>query len=106
MTDVPETPQQRREKTCVGPDGRPLTLGDLPRSHQQRWVPRQKANVVAAVRGGLMSADGACQRYRLTTEEFMSWQRAFDSGGIAGLRVTHIKRQRKSGDGSQEKNGT
>jgi hypothetical protein len=30
--------------------------------------------VVAAVRGGLLSLEEACQRYTLTTEEFLSWR--------------------------------
>src|SRR5438105_13060223 len=34
----------------------------------------RKAEVVAAVRGGLLSLEEACSRYTLTVEEFLSWQ--------------------------------
>jgi hypothetical protein len=57
-------------KYVIGPDGSPLTIADLPPSGTRRWVIRRKAEVVAAVRGGLLSLEEACQRYTLTTEEF------------------------------------
>jgi len=37
-----------------------------------RWVIRRKAQVVAAVRGGLLSLEEACSRYMLTVEEFLA----------------------------------
>ena len=58
---------------------------------QKRWVPRRKAEVVAAVRGGLLTVDEAYERYRLTAEEFMAWQEAIDQFGLAGLRVSHTR---------------
>ena len=76
------------------PDGLPLTLGDLPHSNQQRWVPRLKANVVFAVRGGLISLEEACSLYRLTRQEFAIWEQALDLSGMRGLRVTRIRRDR------------
>jgi len=54
-------------------------------------VIRHKANVVAAVRGGLVSLDEVCRRYKLTPEEFLLWQRALDRHGLAGLRVTRVQ---------------
>jgi hypothetical protein len=81
-----------RLKTITGPNGRPLTLGDLPPVKPNRWFPGHKANVVAAVLGGLMTADQACERYKLTREEFTVWLQAFDSQGAKGLRVTRAKR--------------
>jgi hypothetical protein len=47
--------------------------------------------VVAAVDGGLISLDEACQRYALSIEEFLSWQRAFDRFGQRGLRATKTR---------------
>jgi len=70
----------------IGPDGTPLTLNNLPSPKTKRWVPRRKAEVVAAVRGGLLSLDDACARYALTFEEFMSWQSALEQYGLEGLR--------------------
>ena len=66
-----------RVKYVIGPDGSPLTIADLPAPGTKRWVIRRKAEVVAAVRGGLLSLEEACSRYTLTVEEFLSWQ-AFD----------------------------
>jgi hypothetical protein len=54
----------RGEKYVIGPTGAPLTVNDLPPENTQRWVIRRKAEVVAAVRGGLLSLDEACERYR------------------------------------------
>ena len=44
-----------RVKYVIGPDGSPLTIADLPPPTTKRWVIRRKAEVVAAVRGGLLS---------------------------------------------------
>lgn len=64
---------------------------DLPEPRTKRWVPRRKAQVVAAVQGGALSLDEACHRYALTVEEFLTWQRAIDKHGLAGLRATHAQ---------------
>jgi Protein of unknown function (DUF1153) len=93
----------QRLKTIAGPNGRPLTLGDLPPVKPNRWFPAHKANVVAAVGGGLITAEQACKRYKLTIEEFTLWQRAFEAHGIAGLRVARAKRSQKSASGLQTK---
>ena len=82
------------EPFVIGPTGQALTLGDLPPSNTERWVIRRKAEVVAAVRGGLLSIEDACNRYRLTNEEFGGWQRSIDAHGLAGLRTTRIQQYR------------
>jgi hypothetical protein len=84
----------RGEKYVIGPTGAPLTLSDLPPPETQRWVIRRKAEVVAAVRGGLLSLDAACERYRLTNEEFLAWQKSIDRHGMQGLRTTRIQQYR------------
>jgi hypothetical protein len=81
-------------KRVKGPDGKPLMLSDLPPANTTRWVRRRKAEVVAGVRGGLLSAEEACTRYRLTVEEFLAWDRAFERFGTPGLRAP--VRSRKS----------
>jgi hypothetical protein len=78
----------------IGPDGCPLTIADLPASDTKRWVIRCKAEVVAAVRGGLLSLEEACIRYALTAEEFLSWQYSIDRHGLEGLRTTRIQQYR------------
>jgi hypothetical protein len=83
-------------KFVIGPDGGPLTIADLPAPAAKRWVPRRKAEVVAAVRGGLLSLEEACSRYMLTVEEFLAWQYSIDRHGLAGLRSTRTQRYRGS----------
>jgi len=62
---------------------------------KKRWVIRCKAQVVAAVRGGLLSLEEACSRYMLTVDEFLSWQSSIDRHGLPGLRVTRLQRYRQ-----------
>ncbi len=88
------TEPHRPRKHVVGPDGSPLTIADLPPPGTTRWVIRRKAEVVAAVRGGLLSLEEACSRYMLTVEEFLAWQRSIDRYGLAGLRTTRIQQYR------------
>ncbi|TNE66686.1 MAG: DUF1153 domain-containing protein [Alphaproteobacteria bacterium] len=78
----------------IGPTGRPLTLDDLPAQNTTRWVIRRKAEVVAAVQGGLLSLEEACTRYSLSVEEFLSWQQAIHKNGLAGLRATRVQKYR------------
>src|SRR6516164_10873328 len=84
-------PHRPRVKYVIGPDGSPLTIADLPPPSTKRWVIRRKAEVVAAVRGGLLSLEEACSRYALNHEEFLSWQNCIDRFGLAGLRTTRIQ---------------
>jgi hypothetical protein len=85
---------QSRPRYVIGPEGTPLTIADLPLPDTKRWVIRRKAEVVAAVRGGLLSLEEACSRYMLTTDEFLSWQASIDKYGLAGLRTTRIQQYR------------
>ena len=57
--------QDFRPAQVIGPLGEPLTLDSLPPPQTSRWVVRRKAEVVAAVSGGLLSVDEACERYQL-----------------------------------------
>jgi hypothetical protein len=84
-----------RPKAVIGPNGSPLTIADLPVPHMGRWVIRRKAEVIVAVRGGLLSLEDACSRYTLTVEEFLSWQNSIDRHGFAGLRTTRIQQYRR-----------
>ena len=83
-----------KDPYVIGPDGSALTLKDLPSPKTKRWVIRRKAEVVAAVNGGLLTIDEVLERYGLTLEEFASWQRAVDRSGMQGLRVTRIQHYR------------
>ena len=74
-----------------GPFGVPLTRESLPPINTRRWVVRRKAEVLAAIHGGLLTAADACSRYGISPEELELWQRSLDRAGIAGLRVTRIQ---------------
>ncbi len=69
----------------------PAPLASLPPANTKRWVIRRKAAVVAAVRGGFLTLEDACQRYTLSTEEFLSWQRLIERHGMRGLRATRLQ---------------
>src|SRR4029078_13688214 len=84
-----------RVSYVIGPDGSPLTIADLPAQGTRRWVIRRKAEVVAAVRGGLLSLEEACPGYTLTVEELLAWQYSIDRHGRACLRTTRIKQYRQ-----------
>lgn len=85
---------RQKDPYVIGPDGTPLTLKDLPPTSTKRWVIRRKAEVVAAVRGDLLTLEEACDRYKLTVEEFLSWQKAIDQFGLPGLRATRVQQYR------------
>jgi hypothetical protein len=94
MTAAAPHVAQSKEPYIIGPDGMPLTLADLPPRNTKRWVIRRKAEVVAAVRGGLLTLEEACTRYTLTLEEFLGWQKAIDQFGMPGLRATRVQQYR------------
>jgi hypothetical protein len=66
----------------------------LPPPATKRWVVRRKAAVVAAVSSGEITLEEACRWYQLSEEEFLSWQRAFEIHGLAGLRTTRTQQYR------------
>lgn len=85
----------RAAERVTGPFGAPMTRADLPPPDTRRWVTRRKAEVVAGVRQGLITLPEACERYGLTVDEFMSWQKRFESHGIEGLRATRVVELRR-----------
>jgi hypothetical protein len=72
----------------LGPDGSVLTPANLPPANTVRWVARRKAEVIAAVHGGLLTMAQACHRYNISTEEFMEWERHYEADGLDGLRAS------------------
>ncbi|MEM7767321.1 MAG: DUF1153 domain-containing protein [Pseudomonadota bacterium] len=89
--------QQNAQTGSVrGPNGQRLTLDDLPPANIKRWVTRRKAEVVAAVRGGLLSRDDALDRYDLSSEEFEGWERLYTVHGAKGLRATRVQDYRQA----------
>jgi transposase-like protein len=63
----------------------------LPSPDVIRWTFRRKAAVVTAVASGEITRVEACRRYRVSAEEFLSWQQAFEAHGAGGLRVTRLQ---------------
>jgi Protein of unknown function (DUF1153) len=88
-------PNRSRLKYVIELDDSPLTITDLPPSGTTRRVIRRKAEVIAAVRRGLLSLEDACSRYTLTVEAFLAWQRSIDRHGFAGLRTTRTQQYRR-----------
>ncbi len=86
--------QNARTLSIKGPDGQTMTREDLPPPGISRWVTRRKAEVVAAVRGGLLSQKEACERYALTEEELTGWSKLYDRHGSKGLRTTRLQQYR------------
>src|ERR1700724_2620461 len=69
----------------------PSNTTDLPPPDTKRWVTRRKAVIVNAVRTGVISLEEVCRRYELSVEEFLAWERAIDTHGVPGLRVTRLQ---------------
>ncbi len=85
-----------RPNGTIGPTGKSLTVESLPPPDTTRWVIRRKAEVVAAVRNGLIGQDEACERYRLSAEEFLNWEQLIAAHGLRGLQVTRLQQYRRS----------
>lgn len=68
----------------------------LPPPDTERWVTSRKAQVVQAVEGGVLSLKEACERYKLSEEEFASWQDLMRKHGVRGLRVTKVQTYREA----------
>ena len=83
--------QKIRAARVIGPLGVPLTIEMLPPSGTTRWVIRRKAEVLAAIDGGMLSIEEACERYDLSLDEIMLWHRAVERSGMYGLRVTRVQ---------------
>ena len=81
---------------------RQIELDKLPPVGTNRWVTRRKAQVVAAVRGRILSLAEACARYNLSEEEFKSWAGLLDKHGLSGLRATRLQDYRSALDISEQ----
>ena len=78
-------------------DGGALTIADLPPKNLKRWIARRKAEIVAAVEGGLLSEAEACARYNISYEEFATWLNAYAQGGVPALRARANARHAQAG---------
>jgi transposase-like protein len=69
---------------------------ELPAPDIARWTVRRKAAVVSAIAAGQISAEEVCRRYQISEEELTSWQRAFETHGLPGLRSTRLQHYRRA----------
>jgi len=81
-------------KWALGPMGERLTLDKLPPPGTHRWVIRRKAEVVCAIRGGLLTRAEAIRRYNISPDELEAWWRSVERHGMRGLRSTRIQHYR------------
>jgi hypothetical protein len=58
-----------------------LTLADLPAPDTRRWYETRKILVVRAIEIGMLSFDQASERYSLSLEEFIGWQKLAAKSG-------------------------
>jgi hypothetical protein len=72
------------------------TTNAVPPPLPKRWVASRKAEIVDAVRGGFISLDDALDRYALSIDEFLMWQRALKLFGLPGLRMSKSKNVRRA----------
>ena len=70
-----------------GPAGERITSSQLPPRGLKHRSVQEKVLVVTAVRHGMLTFVEACERYDLSLEEFLSWQRTFDEAWPSGVDV-------------------
>ena len=74
-----------------------IVVNNPPSANTIRWTIRRKVEIVTAVRNGILTLDEACERYRLSAEEFLHWERLIAAHGLSGLKATRLKLYRRSG---------
>ena len=79
MNDVKDFLENHPDQISL-PDGGVLIPLNLPSPNTARWTARRKAEVVAAVEGGMLSIPEACRRYRLSPEEYLEWEHHYKAG--------------------------
>jgi hypothetical protein len=79
-----------RPEYVIGPTGLRLTTATLPSVRTVRWSPRRKAEIVVAVRQGLLTSDEACTLYELTEDELAEWDRLERQFGLKGLQASKL----------------
>ena len=82
-----------------------IVVNNPPSANTICWTIRRKVEIVTAVRNGILTLGKACERYRLSAEEFLNWERLIAAHGLRGLKVTRIQeyRQSKPEDGPIQK---
>ena len=71
------------------------TVSNLPASYATRWSASRKAAVVRAVHSGEISLGTALQRYRLSGNEFRTWEEHLAAEGVRGLKARELRIHRE-----------
>ena len=74
-----------RSSGVIEPAGKPLTIDDF-----------RRAEVAASVRHGLISLEEACDHYKLSVDEVLTWVQVLEVHGLRGLRTTQLQNYRVS----------
>lgn len=77
------------------PNGKILSMSDLPDVSTERWVASRKAAVVRGVLYGLLTQEQALKRYNLSADEFQEWLSSMSAHGESALKTTQIKKYRQ-----------
>jgi len=80
----------------VDPYGEQITADTLPPADIVRWVPKRKAQVICAIRGGLITREEACDRYGISSAELFSWEHLLEEHGLRALRITRTQQYRQA----------
>ncbi len=97
FNETPRAPEPRIVRISEARD-----LSHLPPPETKRWVVSRKAQVVEAVRKGLITLADVCTRYNLSEEEIRSWMKLSERGGSRALRVTRLQDYRRKQPGKPE----
>lgn len=73
--------------------GNPISIDTLPApSDKLHWTPNRKYIIVQAVQHNVIPLSYALDRYRLSEEEFRSWESGLAKSGKHGLMITKSNR--------------
>jgi hypothetical protein len=84
-----------RPRSVTLPDGKVMTLTDLPPADTRRSVASRKGLVIKAVLSGLITKDTAKSTYALSDEEYAEWENAVQNNSKAALKATALKQYRQ-----------
>lgn len=79
------TPAGVRPESVIGPLGQRMTLASLPPPDTKRWIAHRKAELVAAVDGGLLTIEEVCEQYNMAVESSSHGNAASSGLGCAAF---------------------
>ena len=61
-----------------------------------RWTATRKAQLVMAVKNGLLTEKDLKEKYAMSSDEFLSMEKSINMFGVHGLRTTLIQEYRRA----------